>query len=110
MVEAERPENLWVASEMPSTSPASTEGRDFSTIDSATGIRDARGFESLGAQIASRPQLEKVSSEYKLGFTERVLSAAGAAFLSAVILNPLDVVKVGFFFFPKPPETYRRET
>uniref|UniRef100_A0A1J3F921 Mitochondrial carrier protein MTM1 n=1 Tax=Noccaea caerulescens TaxID=107243 RepID=A0A1J3F921_NOCCA len=93
MVEAERPENLWVASEMPSTSPASTEGRDFSIIDSATGIRDVRGFESLGAQIASRPQLEKVSSEYKLGFTERVLSAAGAAFLSAVILNPLDVVK-----------------
>ncbi|XP_062120241.1 mitochondrial carrier protein MTM1 [Humulus lupulus] len=32
-------------------------------------------------------------SDWKLGIAERVLSAAGAAFLSAIIVNPLDVVK-----------------
>lgn len=31
-----------------------------------------------------------------LGIGERVFSAAGAAFLSAVIVNPLDVAKVLF--------------
>ncbi|CAH2077732.1 unnamed protein product [Thlaspi arvense] len=93
MVEAARTENLWTASEMPSSPPAESESRDFSTIDMTAGIRDTRGIGSLGPQIASRPQFEKVSPEEKLGFTERVVSAAGAAFLSAVTLNPLDVVK-----------------
>ncbi|KAF3432877.1 hypothetical protein FNV43_RR23979 [Rhamnella rubrinervis] len=37
-------------------------------------------------------QLNKLSDE-KLGIGERAFSAAGAAFLSAVIVNPLDVVK-----------------
>ncbi|KAF8114531.1 hypothetical protein N665_0036s0060 [Sinapis alba] len=88
MVEAERPENLWIASGMPSpSSPAESERRDFSIIDST------RGAGSLGVQVVSRPQFEKGSTEEKLGLTERVFSAAGAAFLSAVILNPLDVVK-----------------
>lgn len=32
-------------------------------------------------------------SQDKLGLSERALSAAGAAFLSAIIVNPLDVVK-----------------
>lgn len=91
MVEAERSENIWIASEMSSSSPAAIESRDFSIIDSTNGIRDdVRGF-----GIASRPQLEKGLSKNDLGFTERVFSAAGAAVLSAVTLNPLDVVKVG---------------
>lgn len=38
-------------------------------------------------------QLNKLSDE-KLGIGERAFSAAGAAFLSAIIVNPLDVVKV----------------
>lgn len=46
-------------------------------------------------------------SDFDMGFSERVLSATGAAFLSAIIVNPLDVAKVslsvhflfGFFFF-----------
>lgn len=29
-----------------------------------------------------------------MGFSERALSAAGAAFLSAILVNPLDVAKV----------------
>ncbi|RRT85325.1 hypothetical protein B296_00010497 [Ensete ventricosum] len=32
---------------------------------------------------------------YKMGFRERALSAAGAAVVSAVLVNPLDVAKVG---------------
>ena len=39
--------------------------------------------------------LKKTSSEDdKLGVGERAFSAAGAAFLSAIIVNPLDVAKV----------------
>lgn len=34
------------------------------------------------------------SSDGQLGVSERAFSAAGAAFLSAVLVNPLDVVKV----------------
>ncbi|XP_024992396.1 mitochondrial carrier protein MTM1-like [Cynara cardunculus var. scolymus] len=33
------------------------------------------------------------SSDFDLGFSERAFSAAGAAFLSAIIVNPLDVAK-----------------
>lgn len=35
------------------------------------------------------------ATDYKMGFRERVLSAAGAAVVSAVLVNPLDVAKVG---------------
>lgn len=40
------------------------------------------------------PQGPSPSSDGQLGFAERAVSAAGAAFLSAVLVNPLDVVKV----------------
>ncbi|XP_022723829.1 mitochondrial carrier protein MTM1-like isoform X2 [Durio zibethinus] len=36
------------------------------------------------------------TSDSNLGIVERAFSAAGAAFLSAIIVNPLDVVKEGF--------------
>ncbi|KAF3660456.1 Mitochondrial carrier protein MTM1 [Capsicum annuum] len=39
------------------------------------------------------PQGPSPSSDGQLGFSERAVSAAGAAFLSAVLVNPLDVVK-----------------
>lgn len=38
-----------------------------------------------------------INSTDKLGFSERALSAAGAALLSAIIVNPLDVAKVSHF-------------
>lgn len=34
------------------------------------------------------------ASDGKLGFAERAFSAAGAAFFSAIMVNPLDVAKV----------------
>lgn len=42
------------------------------------------------------PQRQKNNDAYNLnlGIGERTFSAAGAAFLSAIIVNPLDVVKV----------------
>jgi solute carrier family 25, member 39/40 len=33
-------------------------------------------------------------SDYKIGFSERAVAAAGAAVVSAVLVNPLDVAKV----------------
>ena len=43
------------------------------------------------------------ASDFDLGFAERAFAAAGAAVLSAVIVNPLDVAKVtnslSFLFF-----------
>lgn len=40
------------------------------------------------------PRHSNCKSDWKLGLAERAFSAAGAAFLSAIIVNPLDVVKV----------------
>lgn len=42
----------------------------------------------------TRIRHEIASSDGKLGLAERTLSAAGAAFLSAILMNPLDVAKV----------------
>ncbi|KAM6586659.1 hypothetical protein CsatA_009264 [Cannabis sativa] len=48
---------------------------------------DAAGFS------ATKLPNSTTVSDWKLGIAERALSAAGAAFLSAIIVNPLDVVK-----------------
>lgn len=48
-------------------------------------------------QLQPQPQHSSTSSDDQLGLVERSLSAAGAAFLSAVLVNPLDVVKVFIF-------------
>ncbi|XP_012083259.1 mitochondrial carrier protein MTM1 isoform X2 [Jatropha curcas] len=41
----------------------------------------------------NRDDSKTVSPDANLGFAERALSAAGAAFVSAIIVNPLDVAK-----------------
>ncbi|XP_068316171.1 mitochondrial carrier protein MTM1-like isoform X1 [Pyrus communis] len=64
MVELERAQNPWM-----STEQTQSVGADFS---------------------AAQPPS---TSDWQLGVTERAFSAAGAAFLSAIIVNPLDVVK-----------------
>ncbi|GFP94256.1 mitochondrial carrier protein mtm1 [Phtheirospermum japonicum] len=51
--------------------------------------------EGIEASGTSRPWSLQLgaSSDGKLGFHERALSAAGAAFLSSILVNPLDVAK-----------------
>ncbi|KAG5558755.1 hypothetical protein RHGRI_008646 [Rhododendron griersonianum] len=50
--------------------------------------------EGIGAtQPQPQPRRSTTTSNDQLGVTERAFSAAGAAFLSAIIVNPLDVVK-----------------
>lgn len=44
-------------------------------------------------------QLSNNPSDVNLGFGERAISAAGAAFLSAILVNPLDVAKVSLALF-----------
>lgn len=95
MGESEQGLDPWVTAEQ------SPEAHDLSTPESMVSDREAVGFS------AARPQTQRPNelSHEKLGIGERAFSAAGAAFLSAIIVNPLDVVKVtGFsislcFFF-----------
>lgn len=54
--------------------------------------------QSDGGEFSSNPE---ALSNVDLGVGERAFAAAGAAFISAIIVNPLDVAKVFFFFFKK---------
>jgi len=47
---------------------------------------------------SSLPPLQNSPNTQNLGIIERTFSAAGAAFLSVIIANPLDVAKVLFNF------------
>lgn len=47
---------------------------------------------------SSLPPSQKSFKTQNLGITERAFSAAGAAFFSVIIANPLDVAKVLFNF------------
>lgn len=47
-----------------------------------------------GRGEASSTTHSNALSDYNMGFKERIFSAAGAAFLSAVLVNPLDVAKI----------------
>ncbi|KAI4307150.1 hypothetical protein L6164_030367 [Bauhinia variegata] len=74
MVDSERIQNLWM-------------------VPKETAI--AGSF--ISDSMAPRPDRKEGSrlqiSDHKLGIAERAFSAAGAAFLSAIIVNPLDVAK-----------------
>lgn len=60
-------------------------------------------FRDNKEESAPPDQYSKAFSDGDLGFPKRAFSAAGAAFISAIIVNPLDVAKVIvyhlFFFF-----------
>ncbi|KAE8077835.1 hypothetical protein FH972_016359 [Carpinus fangiana] len=79
MVESERSQNPWMNTR---------DGHDSAVVMETTVDREGLRFGSPQAQPSSSS-----SSDGDLGIAERALSAAGAAFLSAIIVNPLDVVK-----------------
>lgn len=51
---------------------------------------------SSASSLSSSLIKQRASEDSKMGFGERAISAAGAAVLSAILVNPLDVAKVGF--------------
>lgn len=59
---------------------------DFDNFSRSSSVGDSGGA-SAGGSGAGSP-------DSGLGLGERALSAAGAAFISAIIVNPLDVAKV----------------
>ncbi|KAB1204978.1 Mitochondrial carrier protein MTM1 [Morella rubra] len=79
MVEAELRKNPWMHT---------TEVHDLAEPESTVEERKGLGFSASHAQRSNDG-----STDVKLGIGERALSAAGAAFLSAIIVNPLDVAK-----------------
>ncbi|XP_065868613.1 mitochondrial carrier protein MTM1 [Euphorbia lathyris] len=85
MAEVERTRNPWVNSE--TTSRAELNSSDLLMSESMV-IDEAEHRFS-----APQPCQSNSEPEWKLGFGERAFSAAGAAFLSAIIVNPLDVAK-----------------
>lgn len=52
-------------------------------------------------KAASPMEHSKPLSDANLGFGERALSAAGAAVISAILVNPLDIAKVSSSRFPQ---------
>lgn len=75
MADSERIQNSWMASDQTAIE-MSGEG---------TGSRECSSLP---------PPPQKPFNSDQLGIGERAFSAAGAAFLSAIIVNPLDVAKV----------------
>ncbi|WCJ36785.1 Mitochondrial carrier protein MTM1 [Euphorbia peplus] len=84
MGEVERNHNPWANTAPEQTSTAELNSTDLLMSESML-IDDA---ELRLSSPQSNPQ-----PEWKLGFCERAFSAAGAAVLSAIIVNPLDVAK-----------------
>ncbi|OWM79617.1 hypothetical protein CDL15_Pgr023029 [Punica granatum] len=88
MAESDRTNDPWMNTGDQS-SVVRLNGHDTLTIESAVDVTERLG----SSDVQPRP-LKSSSSDDKLGFAERAASAAGAAFLSAIIVNPLDVVKM----------------
>ncbi|CAI9764160.1 unnamed protein product [Fraxinus pennsylvanica] len=73
-----------------------------SWIGAVTATRKAELEQNVNNMVKEEPSGKKQHQEMSksqlsdenLGFGERVFSAAGAAFLSAIIVNPLDVAKI----------------
>lgn len=62
-----------------------------SSSDSMPEVRVSEGRDS--SKDSDNQAVGYSSAQLNLGFRERAFSAAGAAFLSAIIVNPLDVVE-----------------
>ncbi|KAA3470405.1 mitochondrial carrier protein MTM1-like isoform X3 [Gossypium australe] len=87
MAETERrTKNQWLSSEPSST--VEINGHDLFIAEPM--ITRINGSEFCAPQR----QKDNDACNLKLGIGEKTLSAAGAAFLSAIIVNPLDVVKM----------------
>lgn len=85
MVKSDLGHDSWIGAEE-EAQRIRRDGRDSSVlVVGSDGVR-------LSASL-SQPSSGNVSHG-QLGFGERAASAAGAAFLSAIIVNPLDVAKV----------------
>lgn len=80
--------NQWTAEQ---SSRIAEFNKDVSLMSGAMVIVD--GVEASDISQTSNRHVG-ISAGEKLGFSERALSAAGAAFLSAILVNPLDVAKV----------------
>lgn len=61
---------------------------------SASSMSETVFKDAAASKEPSSSSNSKSTADADLGFAERALSAAGAALLSAVLVNPLDVVKV----------------
>lgn len=81
--------NAWMATTEQSSRIAEF-NKDVSLMSGAMVIVD--GIETSQTPQTSSRDLD-ISSGEKLGLPERAFSAAGAAFLSAILVNPLDVAK-----------------
>lgn len=66
---------------------------DFDGGTSAANVSMPEAVFLDGREVSNLHQSNSLS-DFDMGFTERALSAAGAAFLSAILVNPLDVAKV----------------
>ncbi|PKU79811.1 hypothetical protein MA16_Dca024384 [Dendrobium catenatum] len=56
-------------------------------------------FPSASPSTSPSNPVGSISSDSVMSFGERTISAAGAAVLSAIVVNPLDVAKVSSFFY-----------
>lgn len=97
MVEEEpkQMQNPWVNnrdtnSEHHQPSRVEFDGRCVSLVSESMEV--SHGAEA--SRSTPKPPDDKKKSDGNLGFPERAFSAAGAAFLSAILVNPLDVAKV----------------
>lgn len=85
MLKSARGHDSWIGSD--------EEARRIERVGRDSSMLVVVGDELRFSASPSQPSNDTASNE-KLGLGERAFSAAGAAFLSAVIVNPLDVAKV----------------
>ncbi|KAL8095600.1 hypothetical protein AgCh_036860 [Apium graveolens] len=90
-VESKGLQNLWIESEANKSSGVKFDGSCVSLISGS--VLGAQGSEEV-CVAQNKVVNDKSSSGGNLGLTERAFSAAGAAFLSAIIVNPLNLAKV----------------